>query len=158
MKKFPTIFLKTAIVIIGLATLAMMIRFPMTEGRAASLSVLEIYADPFIIYVYLSSIAFFVALYQAFKLLRLIGEDKTFTLGSVKSLRTIRHCAKVLGVLIVLAATYIRLFHAQEDDPAGFIALSIVATFICIVVGSAAATLERILQKGIDISEKKSNI
>ena len=48
----------------------------------------------------------------------------------------------------MMAAIYIRLsFNGNaDDDPAGFIAVSIVATFISIVVTTAAAVFERILQ------------
>src|SRR3989339_677247 len=109
MKKSSTIFLQVVIMLIGIVALAIMIRFPLTEGRAANLDLFSIYADPFIIYGYLASIAFFVALYQAFKLLGLIGQNKVFSLNSVKALRTIKYCAITLSVSIVLAALYIRI-------------------------------------------------
>ncbi len=70
----------------------------------------------------------------------------------MKALRNIKYCAIVLSVLIVIAAIYIRIsfaLHAegaQDDDPAGFIAVSIVATFISIVVATAAAVFEKTLQ------------
>ena len=69
MKKISTIFLQVVIAALGIAALAVMIRFPLTEGRAVNLDLFHIYADPFLMYGYLSSIAFFAALYQAFKLL-----------------------------------------------------------------------------------------
>src|SRR3989344_2287745 len=146
MKKSSTIFLQVVVVLIGIMALATMIRFPLTEGRAANLDLFSIYSNPFIIYGYIVSIAFFVALYQAFKLLGYIGQNKVFSLSSVKALRTIKYCAIVLGILIVMAALYIRMFHATDDDPAGFIAMAIVATFISIVISTAAAGFERVLQ------------
>ncbi len=152
MKKISTIFLQVVVVLIGIAALAIMIRFPLTEGRAANLDLFSIYADPFIIYGYLASIAFFVALYQAFKLLGYIGQNKLFLFNSVKALRNIKYCAVVLSVLIAIAAIYIRIsfaLHAEgakDDDPAGFIAVSIVATFISIVVATAASVFEKTLQ------------
>ena len=156
MKKISTIFLQVVVVLIGIAALAIMIRFPLTEGRAANLDLFSIYADPFIIYGYLASIAFFVALYQAFKLLGYIRQNKLFLFNSVKALRNIKHSAIVLSVLIAIAAIYIRIsfaLHAegaQDDDPAGFIAVSIVATFISIVVATAAAVFEKTLQSAVD--------
>lgn len=152
MKKISTIFLQVVVVLIGIVALAIMIRFPLTEGRAANLDLFSIYADPFIIYGYLASIAFFVALYQAFKLLGYIGQNKVFLINSVKALRNIKYCAIVLSVLIVIAAMYIRIsfaLHAegaQDDDPAGFIAVSIVAAFISIVVAAAADVFEKTLR------------
>ena len=154
MKKSSTVFLQGVIVLIGIVALFIMIRFPLTEGRAVNLDLFSIYADPFIIYGYLASIAFFVSLYQAFKLLGYIGRNNVFSLNSVKALRTIKYCAIILGVLIVMAALYIRIFHAGDDDPAGFIAIAILATFISLVVATAAAVFERLLQNAIDIKSE----
>jgi hypothetical protein len=154
MKRSSTIFLQVVIVLIGIVALVIMIRFPLTEGRAVNLDLFSIYSDPFIIYGYLASIAFFVALYQAFKLLGYIGQNKIFSLSSVRALRTIKYCAIILGISIVIAALYIRSFHAKDDDPAGFIAMCIVTTFISIVIATAAAVFERILQKAVDIKSE----
>ena len=155
MKKSSTIFLQAVIVLIGIVALATMIRFPLTEGRAANLDLFSIYADPFVIYGYLASTPFFVALYQAFKLLGYIGQNKVFSLGSVKALRAIKYCAIILSALIVMAAVYIRLtVSVKDDDPAGFMAMCIVTTLICIVVATAAAVFERTLQSAIDIKSE----
>ena len=154
MKKSSIIFLQVIIVLIGIIALAILIRLPLTEGRAANLDLFSIYADPFIIYGYLTSIAFFVALYQAFELLGHIGRNEVFSRDSVKALRNIKYCAMVLSILIVLAAIGIRIFHAKDDDPAGFIALSIVASFISVVVAAAAAVFERTLQSAVDIKSE----
>jgi len=154
MKQSSTIFLQVVIVLIGIVALAGMIRLPLTEGRAANLDLFRIYADPFIIYGYLASIAFFVALYQAFKLLEYIGQNKVFSLKSVKALRNIKYCATILSILIVAAAIYIRIFHAEGDDPAGFIAVGIVTAFISIVVATAAAVFEKTLRSAVDIKSE----
>ena len=154
MKRSSTIFLQAVVVLIGIVALVVMIRFPLTEGRAANLDLFSIYADPFIIYGYLASIAFFVALYQAFKLLGYIRQNKVFSLNSVKALRTIKHCAIVLSISIVMAGLYIRIFHAKDDDPAGFLAVCIVTTFISIVVATAAAVFEKTTQSAVDIKSE----
>jgi hypothetical protein len=141
-------------VLIGIVALAIMIRLPLTEGRAANLDLFSIYADPFILYAYVASIAFFIALYKAFKLLGYIGQNKVFSSGSVKALKSIKYCAIVLSILIVLAGLYVRLFHSKEDDPAGFLAMCIVTTFVSIVVATAAAIFEKLLQNAIDMKSE----
>ena len=55
MKKGSTIFLRVVIVLIGIVALAIMIRFPLTEGSAVNLDLFSIYSDPFIIYGYVVS-------------------------------------------------------------------------------------------------------
>jgi len=151
MKRISTIFLQIVIVLIGIVTLVIMIRLPLIEGRAVNLDLFSIYADPFIMYGYVASIPFFVALYQAFKLLKYIEQDKVFSLASVKALRTIKYCGIALSVLIVMAGLYIRIFHAESDDPAGFLALCIVTTFISVVIATIATVFERIIQSAIDM-------
>ena len=154
MKRISIIFLQAVIVLIGIAALSIMIRFPMTEGRATNMDLFSIYADPFILYGYASSIAFFVALYKAFKLLGYIGQNKLFSLDSIRTLRSIRYCAITLSILIVTAGLYIRIFHNKDDDPAGFLAMCIVTTFISIVVATAVAVLEKVLQNAVDMKSE----
>src|SRR3989338_2980637 len=103
MKKSSTIFLQVVIILIGIVTLIVMIRFPLTEGRAVNLDLFSIYSDPFIVYGYLASIPFFVALYQAFTLLGYIGKNKVFSLSSVRALRNIKYCAIIVGASIAMA-------------------------------------------------------
>lgn len=156
MKKGSTIFLQAVIVLIGIVALIVMIRFPLTEGRAVNLDLLSIYSDPLIIYGYAVSIAFFVALYQAFKLLGYIGQNEVFSLSSVKALRTIKYCAIILGASIVIAVLFIMTSHNKDDDPAGFIAMGILTTFISIVIATAAAVFERTLQNTVDIKPENN--
>jgi hypothetical protein len=90
----PTIFLQAVIVLIGIGALALMLWEPHIEGRNAHATLFEIYfKDPFLAYAYLASIPFFVALYQAFKVLGYIRQNKAFSQVTVKSLRTIKFCA-----------------------------------------------------------------
>ena len=154
MKRISIIFLQAAVVLIGIVALAILIRFPLTEGRAANLDLFSIYADPFILYGYVASIAFFVALYKAFRLLGYIGQNKVFSSNAVEALKSIKYCAIVLSILIVIAGLYIRISHNKEDDPAGFLAICIVTTFISIVVATAAAIFEKTLQNAIDMKSE----
>ena len=154
MKRISIIFLQAVIVLIGIVALAILIRVPLTEGRAENLGLLSIYADPFILYGYAASVAFFVALYKAFKLLGYIGQNKVFSSNSVGALMSIKYCAIVLSILIVTAGVYIKIFHNKEDDPAGFLAICIVTTFASIVVATAAAIFEKILQNAIDMKSE----
>ncbi|GGG93769.1 putative membrane protein YoaS [Parapedobacter pyrenivorans] len=154
MKSISIVFLQAATVLIGMVALAILIWFPFTEGRSTNLDVFSIYADPFILYGYAASIAFFVALYNAFKLLGCIGQNKVFSSNAVRRLKNIKRCAIILGVLIVLAGLFIKLSHHQEDDPAGFLAMCIVVTFVSIVVATAAAIFEKILQNAVDMKSE----
>lgn len=154
MKQFSTVFLQAVLIFIGLVTLALLIYLPLTEGRATNLDLIDIYSDKFILYGYVTSIPFFVALYNAFKLLRYIGQNKVFSTISVKTLRNIKYCAIVLSSLVVLAGLIIRFAHDKEDDPAGFLAICIVTTFASVVVATAAAIFEKLLLNAVDMKSE----
>jgi hypothetical protein len=154
MKRVPIVFLQVAVVLIGIVALAILIRFPLTEGRAANLDLLSIYLDPLILYGYATSIAFFIALYKAFKLLGYIGHNQVFSSNAVKALKGIKYCAIVLSVLIAAAGLYIRISHNKEDDPAGFLVICAVTIFASAVVATAAAIFEKILQNAIDMKSE----
>ena len=151
MKIISIIFLQAVIVLICIVALAILIWLPLTEGRAVNLDLFSIYSDPFILYGYASSIVFFVAFYKAFKLLGYVGKNKLFSLNSLRTLRSIKYCAIILSILIVLAGLYIRIFHDKDDDPAGFLGMCIVTTFISIVVATVIAVLEKILQNVVEM-------
>ena len=154
MKKASTMFLQAVTVLIGMVALAALIGLPLTEGRAANLDVVSVYADPLILYGYAASIAFFVALYKAFRLLGYIGQNKVFSSSSVGALKSIKYCALVFSILIVMAGVFVKLSHHEDDDPAGFIAMCIVTTFASVVVATAAAIFEKILQKALDMKSE----
>ena len=153
MKHFTTVFLQFVILLIGIVVLPGLIRFPQTEGRAANLDLISIYADPLIIYAYIGSIPFFVALYQAFKLLGYIDGNKVFSQSSVNAMKNIKYCAITFSGFIELGILYIRLF-VRGDDPAGVTALGIFTTFASIVIATAAAIFQRLLQNAIDIKSE----
>ena len=154
MKRISIVFLQAVIVLIGILALAILVWFPLTEGRATNIDLFGIYSDPFILYGYAASTAFFVALYKAFKLLGYIGQNRIFSSNSVKSLTSIKYCAIVLSILIVTAGLYIRIFHSKEDDPAGFLAICILTTFVSVVVATVAAIFEKILQNAVDMKSE----
>lgn len=145
MKHFSILFLKLVILLIAVRLLAGMIIFPQTEGRAANLDLISIYKDPFIVYIYLASIPFFVGLYQAFRLLGLIDKNKLISPAAFAAVRKIKYCVISLPVLIILADIFIVL-NANGDDFAGPVALSAYTTFACIVIATALAIFERYLR------------
>ena len=154
MTKISVRFLQSVLVLIGIISIAILIIAPLHEGRATNLSLLKIYADPFIAYIYIASITFFIALYQAFRLLTYIAQNKVFTSEAVQTLKSIKNCLIVLCGFIFFAGLYIKIFHSKEDDPAGFLALCFVSAFASIVVATTAGIFQKILQSGVDMIAK----
>jgi hypothetical protein len=155
MKKSSTIFLQVVIVLIGIGALALMLWEPRIEGRNAHATLFEIYfKDPFLAYAYIASIPFFVALYQAFKVLGYVRQNKTFSQTTVKALRTIKYCAiAIVGFVAVSVIFMYPMFGDKDDRPAG-VFMRILITFPSIVIATAAGMFERILQNAVDIKSE----
>jgi len=155
MKKSATIFLQAVIVALGVGVLALLLWEPHLEGvNASATSLSQIYFDdPFLMLVYTGSIPFFIGLYQAFKVLGYVGQNKVFSQPAVRALRTIKYCALTIIGFVVVEEIFIMLTHGN-DDAAGGVAMGVFITFGSIVVAVAATMFERILQNASDIKSE----
>jgi hypothetical protein len=151
----PTKFLQAVIVLISIGVLALMLWEPHIEGRNAHATLFEIYfKDPFLAYAYLGSTPFFVALYQTFKVLGYIGQNEAFSQATVKALRTIKVCALSIIGFVALGELFIML--GNSDDRAGGVFMGILITLGSVVIATAAAMFERILQNAANIKSESS--
>ena len=154
MRKGSTIFLQVVVVLIGIGALALLLWEPQIEGRNVHSTFFQIYFnDPFLALVYAGSVPFFVALYQAFKVLRYAGQNKVFSSEAVKALRTIKYCAVAIIGFVVVEEIFIMLNHG-DDDVAGGVAMGVFIIFGSIVVATAAAMFEKTLQSAVDIKSE----
>ena len=156
MKRSSTVFLQIVIVLVGVGALALMLWEPQIEGVNAHATNFEIYfQDPFLALVYAGSIPFFIALYQAFKVLGYVGRNQVFTPEVVKALRTIKYCALAIIGFVVLEELFILLSGNRDlENPGAPILLGILIVFPSIVVATAAAMFERVLQNAVDIKSE----
>jgi hypothetical protein len=153
MKRSSTVFLQVVIVLIGIGALALLLWEPHVEGVNKHATVFEIYfKDSFLAYVYIGSIPFFAALYQAFKVLGYAKQNKIFSQAAVKALRTIKYCAIAIIGFVAVSVIFM-MFSDPDDRPAG-VFMRILITFPSIVVATAAAMFERILQNAVEIKSE----
>jgi len=155
MKRGPTIFLQIVIVLFGIGLLAALLWEPQVEGRNVHATQFEIYfKDPFLAYIYLAFIPFFVGLYQVFKMLGYARREEIFSQRSVQALRILKYCAITTALFIVGAEAYIFVFVRGTDDVAGGVMMGAFIIFVSAVIGTAAAVFERVLQNAVDIKSE----
>jgi len=152
MKRGSTIFLQVVIVLFGIGVLAWLLWEPHVEGVNAHATFFQVYFDSFIAYIYIGSIPFFVALYNAFKVLGYVGRDEIFSERSVRALRTIKYCSLIIIGFVAVSVLF--MINGDRDDRPAGVFLRILITFPSIVVAAAAAISERILQNAVDIKSE----
>jgi hypothetical protein len=153
MKQGSTLFLKLAVFLIGAPILALgvfglpwLMNHPVNPDYAHMLY-------PIVAGMYLSTIPFFGALYQAFKLLSYIDKNDAFSELSVQALKKIKICALVISGLYVVILPFVFLL-ADLDDAPGLIIIGMVPIFGSMVIAVFAAVLQRLLQEAINIKSE----
>ncbi|MFC6038584.1 DUF2975 domain-containing protein [Paenisporosarcina macmurdoensis] len=157
MKRGSTIFLKLAVFLIGSPVLAWGIfglywlpNNPVNPDYAHILY-------PIVIGMYVSVIPFFIALYQAFKLLSYIDKNQAFSELSVRALKNIKFCAITISSLYVVILPFVFLA-ADLDDAPGLVIVGMVPVFASLVIAVFAAVLQKLLQEAIDIKSENDLI
>lgn len=153
--KRETLFLKLAVVLMGLPVLALCIFvLPQIAEFFAELNPNLAYLQyPFLIGLYATAIAFFVALFQTFNLLSYIDKNLAFSELTVKAIKNIKYCAITISAFYVLFMPLIYLM-AEVDDAPGMILIGMAILFGCLVVAVFAAVLQKLLQNAIDIKSE----
>ncbi len=144
MKRGSTHFLRFVLSVLGLGVLALCIfglpamwkggseEFPMAS-RAIFLIMIGAYA---------TAVPFFVAVWQAFRLLSYIDQNKAFSDVSVKALKNIKYCAIVIAVLY-MGGVPLLFPIADADDAPGLIVIGAAFAGAPVVVAVFAAVLQR---------------
>ncbi|MFC5602238.1 DUF2975 domain-containing protein [Sporosarcina koreensis] len=153
--KRETLFLKFAVVLMGLPVLALCIFIlpKIAKFFAILIPNLSYLQYPFLIGLYATAIAFFIALYQTFKLLSYIDKNLAFSDVTVKAIKNIKCCAITISALYVLFMPLLYLI-AEVDDAPGMILIGMAIIFGCLVVSVFAAVLQKLLQNAIDIKSE----
>ncbi|CAM4315722.1 DUF2975 domain-containing protein [Paenibacillus tarimensis] len=155
MERGTTLFLKAAVIIIGIPVLALCIFVVPEIAEFAA----ELYPDHqylrvlVLIVMYAAAVPFYFALYQAFKLLGYIDRNQAFSELSVRVLKKIKYCAFTISCLYVAGMPLFYLI-AEKDDAPGIIVIGMVIVFASMVIGVFAAVLQRLLQEAIDIKSE----
>jgi len=152
MKKGSTWFLRGVLLVMALIALAVAIfALPaIYNGVPKEYPVTAHFLYLSIVGLYMSVIPFFIALYQALKLLNSIDKNTAFSQSSVQALKRIKYSAIANSVLYATSIPF--LFQVAEFDDApglGVIALA----FACapLVIATFAAVLEMLLENAINI-------
>lgn len=155
MKRVSTNFLRFIIFLIGAGVLALCVfALPaMWKGGSAEFPTASDALFLIMIGMYATAVPFFIALWQALKLLSYIDQNKAFSDLSVRAIRNIKHCATIIAVLYV-GGVPLLLPIADADDAPGLLPIGMAIACIPIAVAVFAAIFQRLFQNAIDIKSE----
>ena len=111
------------------------------------------YYRPILLGLYVPAIPFFFALYQAWRLLGYIDNNKAFSLLSVNALKKIKFCAFTISALFAVGMPYI-FYAADRDDAPGVAAIGFIIIGTSLVIAAFAAVLQMLIQNVVDIKSE----
>lgn len=148
--KRETLFLKAAVVVMGIPILALCaFGLPAIASDPAE-RYPEYWLYAIIAGIYSAAIPYFIALFQTMKLLAYIDKNLAFSELSVTALRNIRNCAIAVSALFAACLPFLYLI-ADVDDAPGMIVVGMVLVFAPLVIAVFAAVLQKLLNNAIAI-------
>ncbi|MBU9711357.1 DUF2975 domain-containing protein [Evansella tamaricis] len=158
MKRGSTLFLKIAVICIGIPVLALCIFLLPQIGKEAIEAVDKGSTVAYMVFgilgiMYGSTIPFYFALYQALNLLNYIDKNHAFSELSVTALKKIKICALIISGFYVMAIPFVYII-AEIDDAPGLIIVGLIMIFAPLVIAVFAAVLQRLLQEAITIKSE----
>ncbi|MEL3971384.1 DUF2975 domain-containing protein [Rossellomorea oryzaecorticis] len=155
--KVTTLFLKSAVLLIGLVVLGLSV-FGLPKLAAFSTTANPEFAYlkwPVMLGLFMTEIPFFLALYQSFKLLRLIENKDAFSEEAVKSLSQIKINALVITLLYVSGALFLS---SQKALHPGVALIGIVIIFTSVTIFVFAAVLQGLLGHALEFKSENDLI
>ena len=146
MKPGSTLFLKGVVICLGITVLVLCYLIAINLDNVGPYRLI-------LLGMYVPAVPFFVALYQAMRLLSLIDKGKAFSKLSIRALNIIKYCALIISALYAAGMPYIYIV-ANKDDAPSVIVIGLVVVFASIVVATFAALLQRLLQDAWDIKSE----
>ncbi|WP_160037724.1 MULTISPECIES: DUF2975 domain-containing protein [Paenibacillus] len=153
MIRSKTAFLKLAVVTLGIIALLSCI-FWLPEYSRNSVETNPDYTYlryPLLIFVYITAVPFYMALYQALKLLHYIESKNAFSELAVESLKHIRYCAIAIITLYVIGLIFLWFQNGLHSSIAMMGAIVIFATS---AVAVFAAVLQELLKNALEIKSE----
>ncbi|GAB2547985.1 DUF2975 domain-containing protein [Gracilibacillus alcaliphilus] len=153
MTRRTTLFLKVAVYLIGITILILCVfLLPRLANYTAEMFPEFAYLQyPVLIGMYITAGPFFIALYQALKLLHYIDHNNAFSDLSVKSLKHIKYCAVVISILYVIGIMFLI---SQNAFHPGLAIIGFTITFTAIVIAVFTEVLQKLLKNALEIKSE----
>jgi hypothetical protein len=118
-----------------------------------NMSYFERLVSPLVLMMYIAAIPFYIALFQAWKLLSYIDKNTAFSEASVKALGNIKHCAFTISILYIAALPQFYIL-AEADDAPGVIVIGLIFVGASFTVAIFAALLQKLLKNVLDLKSE----
>ena len=158
MKYRSTVFLRFAVWLFGIGVLALCVFvlpkftgwFAQDAKRITGFDLFPLAAA----WMYAPGLPFFLALYQAWKLLGYVDKNMAFSEKPAKALNSIKYCAAVMSVFYFAGMPFVYL-SAQVEDAPGMVLIAAVFAASPLVIAAFASFLRHLLEEAVRLCVRK---
>ncbi|RDW20499.1 DUF2975 domain-containing protein [Oceanobacillus chungangensis] len=153
MNRGSTTFLRISVFLIGIIVITLSIfLLPRLANEAAEIAPDLAYLKYLVLIgLYVTTIPFFFALYQALKILTYIDNHNAFSCFSVKSLKNIVYCAITISVFYIIGGLFLFIQNALHP---GIAIMGLTITFASTIIAVFASTLKKLIKNAIDMKSE----
>jgi Protein of unknown function (DUF2975) len=152
MEKGKILFLKSAIILLGVIMFALCIGLAELARYTAKTNPEYAYLRyPILFGMYVTVIPFYIALFQAYKLLKYIEIKNASSQLALQSLQIIKRCAVTISILYVVGSTGLLLLNVLHP---GIFLTGIAIIFTSLVIAVFAAVLQALFKSALEIKEE----
>lgn len=149
-----TIFLRLAVLAIGLAVLTLgVLLFPSLWQVPDEYPRYGFAVYVVMIIIYVTTIPYYLGLFKAWSILNMIDRGEAFATPTVKALQFVARCCAAISALYALSLPFFYLW-ADGDDAPGLVVIGMIFTFVPMVVAVSMAVLQRLLHDAITLKNE----
>lgn len=155
MKRMSTIFLRTAIIFIGIGVLALSTLLLPTLWGDISTEFPEYSYAVYAVFIamFITVIPFFIGLYGAWRLLSHIDRGLAFTKQSAKSVSSIAVAAGSISSIYIISLPFFYIW-ADNDDAPGLVIIGLVLTGVPMVISVFASLLHKLISEASELKSE----
>lgn len=151
MKKAAVLFLRIALITIGLGVLGLLVLIFPAWADAKIAFPDQAYAVYVVLgALYLASIPYFIGIVKAWQLLKLINTGKAFSADSAKVVKAISICAASISAIYIVSMPFFYIWGDYTDAP-GLIVIGMVLVGVPLIISVFAALLKLLINEAAEL-------
>ncbi|MBE6835884.1 MAG: DUF2975 domain-containing protein [Ruminococcaceae bacterium] len=156
-KSVKTLKVLLIIVLAAVFIFEALILYPLSIKYAYRVQSFSPLRTAFIVFVYATSVLFYIAVFQGLRICNKIIENKPFSKSNIYNFRIARNCAAPVVVLYLVASVFIYVFTANHGTPAiTAVVASALVSFTALILTLACSVLIEMLKRAHELQEENA--
>lgn len=151
--------LKVLLIIVSVAVFVFesLLLYPLSIKYAYRVQSFSTIRPAFLVFIYLTSILFYIAVFQGLRICNKIIENKPFSKSNIYNFRIARNCAAPEFALYLVSALAVYFYTAKVGTPAITVVVALaLVSFMALILTLACSVLIEMLKRANELQEENA--